>query len=99
MNILQHSNDIIYNRTEEKDRKYGPMATNMEDASRIASILRNKTIDPEDVLACLIGLKFSRERFNHKYDNILDAIGYLASYNDMVSCGISDPWMSSRTIS
>jgi hypothetical protein len=28
----------------------------------------------------MVALKLSRESYNHKYDNILDAICYLAAY-------------------
>jgi len=83
-NILQQAHEIIYDRLEEDDRKYGPMKDNINDAAKIASVLRNKEIIGLDVLACLIGIKFSRERFSHKRDNILDAVAYLASYNDQL---------------
>lgn len=81
-NILKHAEDILYKRSEEKERQYGPMQDGMRLASRIASSALQRDISPRDVYIILIALKLSRESYNHKYDNILDAIVYLASLND-----------------
>lgn len=37
-------------------------------------------ITPEDVALCMVGVKLSREAFRHKRDNIVDAHGYLLTY-------------------
>ena len=77
--ILEHSHSIIYKREEEEGaRKYGPMKEGMDRASKIASATTGKDITPKDMYICLVALKLSRESYNKKYDNLLDAIGYLA---------------------
>jgi small nuclear ribonucleoprotein (snRNP)-like protein len=82
MNILEHANNIVYERGEEKERQYGDFFKNMEDAASIASIMSKKEITAEDVYHSLIGLKFARESNTHKYDNIMDAIAYIASLHE-----------------
>lgn len=86
INILQEADKIIHRtQTGQLDRSsYGPMEDNIKDAAIFASILRNKHIEPLDVLACLAGIKLSREKFNHKEDNLLDFVAYIASYNEIV---------------
>jgi len=81
-NILEQANDIVFNRKEEKERNYGPFEEGMQKAANIASLLSNKEITTKDMYNCLISLKLSRQSYNHKEDNILDCIAYLASLNN-----------------
>jgi len=81
MSILLKAHEIVFERKEEKQRQYGPMDEGMLKAARIASEILNKDICAKDVYICMVALKLSRESYNHKEDNILDAIAYLASYN------------------
>jgi hypothetical protein len=76
--ILQESHSIIYKREDEPNRGYGPMKEGMERAAKIASASTGKDITAKDMYLCLVALKLSRESYNKKYDNLLDAIGYLA---------------------
>ena len=82
MNILEQANEIIYKRSEEKARQYGPMQEGMEEAARIASLLSRKEITAVDMYNCMIALKLSRQAYNHKEDNLLDCVAYIASLND-----------------
>lgn len=84
MNILKEADIIIHRKKKNKiDRsEYGPMDINFEDASKIASILRNKKIEPLDICAALIAIKIAREKFTHKEDNLLDLVAYIGAYND-----------------
>jgi hypothetical protein len=78
--ILEESNDIIFNRAEEKQREYGPIDESLEDTAIVASIISNESINIEIVYAVLMGLKISRMRWNKKHDTFLDSIGYTAAY-------------------
>jgi hypothetical protein len=82
MNILEQARGIIYDKSEEKERQYGDFFENMEDAARIASVMSKKQFTAEDIYHALIGLKFARESFSHKHDNMLDAIAYIASLHE-----------------
>ena len=80
--ILLRAHQIINERSEEGHRQYGSMEDNMDDAATIASVISDKKIDPSDVLACLIGLKFSRHRNSYKQDNLLDAVAYIGALDN-----------------
>ena len=82
MNILEQANEIIYKRSEEKARLYGPMQEGMQEAAKIASLLSRKDINAVDMYNCMIALKLSRQAYNHKEDNLLDCVAYIASLND-----------------
>jgi hypothetical protein len=82
MNILEQANEIIYNRSEEKARQYGPMQEGMQEAAKIASLLSRKELTAVDMYNCMIALKLSRQAYNHKEDNLLDCVAYMASLND-----------------
>lgn len=82
MNILEQARGIIYDKSEEKERQYGDFFENMEDAAKIASVMSKKQLTAEDIYHALIGLKFARESYTHKHDNMLDSIAYLASLHE-----------------
>ena len=82
MNILQEANRIIYERSEEKARQYGPMQEGMQEAAKIASLLSRKELTAVDMYNAMIALKLSRQAYNHKEDNLLDCVAYMASLND-----------------
>jgi hypothetical protein len=83
MNILEIANEIVNTRSEEKERMYGPFEEGMEKASKIASIMCNKQITTIDMYNCMIALKLSRESYKHKQDNLLDAVAYIGSLNNL----------------
>ena len=82
MNILKEANKIINERSEEKERQYGPFQEGMERAAMIASGATGKDLTASDMYLCLVALKLSRQSYNHKEDNLLDAVAYLGSLND-----------------
>ena len=82
-NILEKANNIINKRSEEKERNYGPFSEGMRRAALIASGATGKTITAEDMYMCMVALKLSRESYNHKEDNLLDAVAYLGALNNL----------------
>tara|TARA_B100001173_G_scaffold94376_1_gene81661 strand:+ start:33 stop:308 length:276 start_codon:yes stop_codon:yes gene_type:complete len=82
MNILKKANEIVNNRSEEKERQYGDFIECMKKTARIASEMSSKEITTEDAYNVLIALKLSRQSNNHKEDNLLDAVAYLGSLNN-----------------
>ena len=82
MNILLKANEIVFERNEEKERMYGPFQEGMQEAAKIASLLSRKDITAVDMYNCMIALKLSRQSYNHKEDNLLDCVSYMASLND-----------------
>lgn len=82
MNILKEADKIINERSEEKERMYGPFEEGMIRAAQILSGMTGKTIEPSLMYKALIALKMSRESYNHKEDNLLDCVAYMAKLND-----------------
>ena len=58
------------------------MRESMEKAALLASTMCNKEITAKDMYLCMVALKMSRESYSKKYDNILDAISYMAAMVD-----------------
>jgi superfamily I DNA and/or RNA helicase len=85
MNILKEANRIVNKRSEEKERMYGDFEEGMTKAAKLASIMTNKDISTNDMYLCMVALKLSRQSYNHKEDNLLDAVAYLGSLNNHLS--------------
>lgn len=79
MNILKKANEIVNLRSEEKEREYGPFEEGMERAAKILSGMTNMSLDASFMYKAMIALKLSRESYNHKEDNLLDAVAYIGS--------------------
>ena len=84
MNILDEANRIVNERSEEKERAYGSFSEGMKRAASIASGMTGKDITADDMFACMVALKFSRQSFNHKTDNLLDAVAYFGAWNNFI---------------
>jgi hypothetical protein len=82
LNILEQANNIVYKRSEEKERMYGPFKEGMENAAKILSGMVNQEISGDFMYKALIALKLSREAYSHKEDNLLDAVAYIAALNE-----------------
>jgi len=85
MNILSEANKIINERSEEKEIMYGPFQEGMERAADIFNGMTGLKITAIEMYKALIALKLSRESYNHKEDNLLDAVAYMASMNDYLN--------------
>lgn len=84
MNILEEANKIVNERSEEKERQYGPFIESMRRATIIYNGMSpaNEQISVEGMYRAMIALKLSREAHAHKEDNLLDAVAYMGSMND-----------------
>lgn len=82
MNILEQANKIVNERSEEKERMYGPFEEGMTNAAKILSGMTGVDVDTIFMYKALVALKLSREAYCHKEDNLLDAVAYLGSLNN-----------------
>ena len=82
MNILEKANQIINERSEEKEREYGPFIDCNERAAKIATVLCNKEVTTLDIYHFQIALKLAREAYAHKEDNLMDAVAYIGALNN-----------------
>ena len=84
INILERANDIVNNRSEEKEREYGPFSEGMQRAAKIASGMSGKNVTAHDMYISLVALKLSRQSYNFKDDNLLDSVAYLGAWHNFV---------------
>lgn len=75
--ISQEAHFIVNERDEEKERMYGPFSEGMDRAANIFNGMSGLNITGKEMFMAMIALKFSRESYNHKKDNLLDAIAYI----------------------
>lgn len=90
-NILERADQIIHERSEEKERMYGPMFECMERATDIYNAMQcssNNHITTQDMYKAMIAMKLAREAYHHKEDNLLDAVAYMGSWNDYVEADL-----------
>lgn len=83
-NILKEANQIINERSEEKERQYGPFSEGMKRAALIASGMSGKEWTAHDMYIAMIALKFSRQSYNFKEDNLLDAAAYIGAWQNFI---------------
>lgn len=103
--LLQKAISITFDRKEEKERQYGPFVEGMSRASKILEGMTGKKIEVEFMYQAMIALKLSRQSYNHKEDNLLDAVSYIASMNEHLSgaeeccgsCGCDDDYINKNT--
>tara|TARA_B100001250_G_C19709336_1_gene748431 strand:- start:422 stop:817 length:396 start_codon:yes stop_codon:yes gene_type:complete len=84
-NILEQANKIINERSEEKERQYGPMGEGFERAALIASGMSGKDWTTHDMFIAMVALKFSRQSYNFKEDNLLDAVAYIGAWQNYIN--------------
>ena len=89
-NILEQANNIINNRSQEKERQYGPMGEGFERAALIASGMSGKEWSAHDMFIAMVALKFSRQSYNFKEDNLLDAVVYIGAWQNYIDEQQSD---------
>jgi len=82
MNILDEANKIVNERSEEKERMYGPFSECNRRAAEIASVMSNKKITVTDMYNMQIALKLARNSWSYKEDNLLDAAAYIGALNN-----------------
>lgn len=83
-NILARANEIVNERSEEKERNYGPFSEGMKRAALIASGMTGKELTAPDMYAALVALKLSRHSYSYREDNLLDACAYIGALDNFM---------------
>lgn len=85
-NILDKANKIVNERSEEKERMYGPFDESMDRAAKLYNLMSpdDEQITSEGMYRAMIALKLSREAYHHKEDNLLDAVAYMGALNNHI---------------
>ena len=83
--ICQEAHEIVNERDQEKDREYGPFSEGMDRAAQVFNGMTGLNITGKEMYIALIALKFSRESYNHRRDNLLDAVAYLQGLDNYIN--------------
>jgi hypothetical protein len=83
--ILNEADGIVNDRSEEQDREYGPFSEGMDRAASIFNGMSGLNITGKEMYIALIALKLSRESYNHKRDNLLDAAAYMQGLENYIN--------------
>ena len=83
--ILEQADNIVNNRSEEKERMYGPFSEGMSRAAMIATGMTGKEFTGSDIYAVMVALKLSRHSYSYRQDNLLDACAYLGALDNYVN--------------
>ena len=78
--ILKEAHALI---NAERQDDYGDPTYNFSRTAELWSAYLDYDVKAKDVAICMALLKVAREAHRHKWDNLLDAIGYLALASDM----------------
>jgi hypothetical protein len=62
----------------ERQAQYGEASESINLAVKILNETFGIKLTPKEFCLTIVALKLSREKFNHKSDNIIDTINYLA---------------------
>jgi len=81
--ILKRAGEIVYSRSEEKERQYGPISESFTRTAKIASQMTGKELTAQDIVKIQMSLKMSRQANKHKEDNLLDLVCYAAILNEL----------------
>lgn len=81
-NILKRANEIVNERSEEKERQYGSFDESMDRMKDIFNSMTGLDLTTEHMFKAMIALKLSREAFSHREDNLLDAAAYIGALNN-----------------
>jgi len=63
---------------KERQKQYGSAGDSIKLACNILELVFGIKLTVEEFSKVLVALKLSREKFQHKDDNIIDAINYMA---------------------
>jgi hypothetical protein len=84
LNILDEANKIVNERSEEKERQYGPFEEGMRRAAMVFNGMTGKELNGSDMYAALVALKLSRHSYSYKQDNLLDAVAYIGALDNYI---------------
>jgi hypothetical protein len=69
--------------TGDRQQAYDHPARNFDRIARLWSVALDKDVTPEDVAICMVLVKIAREVHSPKFDNRVDAVGYLLTLEAM----------------
>ena len=90
MNILKKANEIVNERSEDKERMYGGFDESMEKMRDIFNVISGNKNTTEDMYMAMVAMKLARHSNSYKEDNLLDAVAYIGALNNYIQNKLAD---------
>jgi hypothetical protein len=79
--LTDEANEIV---NGARNKAYGHPSKNFKLTADLWSVILGIPVTPEQVALCMIQLKIARELHSVKRDNLVDAIGYILTYEKVL---------------
>ena len=76
--LLEEAHMLV---TANRQAQYGHPRVNFSDTADLWSVVLSTDVTPEQVALCMVMVKLAREIHKPKRDNLVDAIGYILTYD------------------
>jgi hypothetical protein len=82
--ITEDAYDLV---STDRNLDYGHPLDDFTKTAKFWSVVLDTEVTAAQVALCLSLVKYSRELNRHKRDNLVDAIGYLLTYDAVIKSG------------
>ena len=73
--------DAVELVSKDRQAMYGHPYDNFTDTAALWSVILGTEITPQQVALCMVQVKIARELHMQKRDNLVDAVGYILTYD------------------
>ena len=85
--LLAEAAELVSN---DRQKSYGHPYDNFQETAALWAVVLGIPVTAEQVALCMVQVKVARELHHTKRDNIVDAIGYLLTYDAAQKSGSED---------
>ena len=78
--LIEEANEIV---NGARQKAYGHPRKNFQLTADLWSVILGIPVTPEQVALCMVQVKIARELHSAKRDNLVDAIGYILTYEKL----------------
>lgn len=78
--LTDEANELV---NGDRQKAYGHPRQNFQVTADLWSVVLGVPVTPEQVALCMVQVKIARELHSPKRDNLVDAIGYILTYEKL----------------
>ena len=80
--LIDEANELV---NGDRQKAYGHPSKNFQLTADLWSVILGVPVTPEQVALCMVQVKIARELHAPKRDNLVDAIGYILTYEKVIT--------------